>query len=60
MSNKNLVKSAILEKKFSYTKGSCNLNFILRLDNSSELRDFLSCLQEAMRDIDEILEGMKN
>ena len=57
---KTLVKSVVSKKDFSFRKGKCSLNFILRTDNTSELRDFRSCLKEAMNDIDEILKTMKN
>ncbi len=62
MANKKdiLTKSIIGRKDFSYSKKGCNLRFNLRIDNSSELRPFKSCMEEAIKDIDEILEGMKN
>lgn len=58
---KNIIVKTITEKKeFSYKNGVCNLSFTLRVDNSSELKGFRSCLEEAMKNIDEILKGMKN
>ena len=62
MANKDdlLIKSVISKKDFSYQKGECSLGFTLKVDNSSELRDFRFCLEQAIKDIDEILEGMKN
>lgn len=60
-SEKNLlIKSVISRKEFSYSKKGCNLNFNLRIDNSSELKAFKDCMTEAIKDIDEILKGMKN
>ena len=53
-------KSIITRKEFSYSKKGVNLNFTLRVDNSSELKPFKSLLEEAVKDIDEILKGMKN
>ncbi len=54
------IKSIILRKEFSYTQKGVSLKFTLRVDNSSELRAFHSCLAEAKKDIEEILKGMKN
>jgi len=34
--------------------------FNLPIDTSSELTSFKSCLEEAIKDINEILKGMKN
>lgn len=59
--NKNLLtKSIISRKEFSYTKKGCNLNFNLRVDNSEELKAFKECMEIAIKDIDEIMKGMKN
>lgn len=55
-----LEKIIIARKEFSYTQAGVTLKFNLRVDNSSELKNFQSCLAEAQKDIDEILEGMKN
>lgn len=60
MSKNILTKSLVTRKEFSYIKDKVELKFTLRIDNSSELRPFKECLQEAIKDIDEILEGMKN
>ena len=53
-------KSIITRKEFSYSKKGTNLNFNLRVDNSSELKAFKDCMIEAIRDIDELLKGRKN
>lgn len=55
-----LTKTLITRKEFSYSKKGVTLNFTLRVDNSSELKPFKSCLEEATQDINEILKGMKN
>ena len=55
-----LVKTIIARKDFSYEQKGVSLKFNLRVDNSSELKNFRSCLEEAMKDIDEIVKGMKN
>lgn len=60
MSKNILTKSLVTRKEFSYIKDKVELKFTLRIDNSSELRPFKECLQEATKDIDEILEGIKN
>jgi soluble cytochrome b562 len=58
---KSILQKAFIERKeFSYRKDSAQLNFTLRTDNSSELRDFRECLAEAIKDIDEIIKEMKN
>lgn len=54
------VKKIISRKEFSYKNGETNLNFTLQIDNSLELKSFKKCLEEAIRDVDEILKGMKN
>jgi hypothetical protein len=56
----SLTKLIIDRKDFSYIKGPSSLKFNLRIDNSSELKPFKSCLEEAIKDIDEILKGMRN
>lgn len=58
--SKTLIKSLISRKEFTYSKKGVSLNFNLRTDNSSELKAFKDCLLEALKDIDEILKGMKN
>lgn len=58
--NDTLTKSIISRKEFSYSVKGVSLNFTLRLDNSSELKPFQALLQEALKDITGILEGMKN
>ena len=61
MAAKNtLVKTIIARKDFSYTQKGVKLSFNLRVDNSSELKNFRSCLEEAIKDIEVILKGMKN
>lgn len=58
---KDILEKVIVDRKdFSYSKKGVSLKFNLRIDNSSELRPFKSCLEEAIKDIDTILEGMKN
>ncbi len=56
----SLIKSLIRRQEFSYSQKGTNLNFSLRIDNSSELKNFKDCLGEAIKDIDIILKGMKN
>jgi len=56
----DVIKSIIGRKDFSYSKKGVNLKFSLRVDNTSELKPFKSCLEQAIKDIEEILEGMKN
>ena len=55
-----LIKSVISKKEFSYSKKGVSLNFNLRIDDTSELRAFKDCMTQAIKDLEEILEGMKN
>lgn len=56
----SLDKKIVTKKEFSYTKGNCNLGFTLKVDTESELKDFRLCLEEGIKDIDEILKGSEN
>ena len=47
-------------KDFNYSKGICNLKFILRTDIKSELRDFLELLKVAQKDVEKELEQYGN
>lgn len=60
MAKRNLVKTSSIQKQFNYQKGDCSLSFMLSVEDSSELRDYLAILAEATRDIEETLKGMKN
>lgn len=61
MAKKSVLQKFVVERKeFSYQKDTASLKFTLRVDNSSELRDFRDCMIEAIKDIDELLKGMKN
>lgn len=58
---KSLLQKTVIERKeFSYQKDTASLRFTLRVDNSSEIRDFRECMLEAIKDMDETLKGMKN
>ena len=53
MSNKKLLTKAHTENKsFNFSKGSVNLNFVLRTDIKSQLQDFKELLQQAIFDVD--------
>ena len=56
----SLIKLIIDRKDFSYSQKGVSLKFNLRVDNSSELKNFRLCLEEAIKDIDEIVKGMRN
>lgn len=43
------------QKNFSYSKGNCNLNFVLRTDIKQELKDFLELLKVAAKEVEEEL-----
>jgi hypothetical protein len=55
-----LTKTLSTHKDFSYAHKGVSLKFALPIDDSSSLRPFKECLEEAIKDIDLILEGMKN
>lgn len=55
-----MTKSSRIDKNFKYQKNEVTLDFTLRIDNSSQLRDFKECLEAAIVDIDELVSGMKN
>lgn len=48
---KVLIKTLSTKRDFSYSKGGCNLNFTLNIDNSTELNDFADCLEAALYDV---------
>jgi small-conductance mechanosensitive channel len=43
----------ITNKQFSYSKGKVTLNFTLRIDIKSELKDFLELLKVAKKEVEE-------
>jgi len=53
----NVKQNNTINKNFSYSKGKCNLNFILRTDIKSELRDFLELLKVAVAEVEEELKS---
>jgi hypothetical protein len=55
-----LTKTIVDRKDFSYAQKGVSLKFNLQVNTSSELKPFKSCLEEAIKDIEKILEGMKN
>ena len=55
-----IVKNSIQRKDFSYTLNETNLNFSLRVDNTSELRPFLRLLQTAVEEVEEEIKKLKN
>lgn len=46
----------VTNKTFSYSRGKCNLNFTLRTDIKSELKDFLEILKVAQNEVIKELE----
>lgn len=40
-------------KQFSYSKGECKLNFNLRTDIKSQLKDFSELLKVALKEVEE-------
>jgi hypothetical protein len=60
MVKSSLEKKLSTNKNFSYKKGNVELSFTLNTDNTSQLSDFYSCLNEAINDVGIELEGEKN
>lgn len=60
MATKPILKSIIPKKTFNYSSGGINLNFYLRVDNSSEIHIFKRLLEEALKDLDLLLKEIKN
>lgn len=53
---KNIVKKETVDtRQFSYSKNKVNLNFSLRTDVKSELKDFKELLLQAVEDINKEL-----
>lgn len=53
------VQKKITHKQdFSYSKGGCTLSFTLT-EEHKELSDFKECLLEAIKDVDELMKGVK-
>lgn len=48
------------DKKFSYAYGDVSLIFTLNVDNSSELRRYVKCLEKALEDVKATIATMKN
>jgi hypothetical protein len=60
VSKKIIEQSISTIKNFSYKNDSVSLSFSLNVDNSGELRNFLSILTAAKADVEKELEEMKN
>lgn len=61
MSKKEITtKEITTSKQFSYSKKDISLDFNLKVDNSSELRDFRDILTQALKDVNEEIDKMKN
>ncbi len=53
-------KSEVSRKEFGFTKDGVQLNFTLRVDNTSELRPFKECLSAALESVDQEIAKLKN
>ena len=53
-------KSSVTKRDFDYRLNGVTLAFTLRIDNSSELRSFKTCMEQAIVDLDEIIKTLKN
>lgn len=52
----DIVKDFKQTGAFSYVIGNMNLSFTLRTDIPNDLVNFLECLKEAQKDLEELLE----
>lgn len=50
-----VVNTSTASRQFSYSKGDCKLNFGLRTDIKTELKDFLELLKVATKEVEEEL-----
>lgn len=50
-----VIKNHKTPKTFSYLKGECKLEFTLRIDIKTELKDFLELLKVATKEVEEEL-----
>lgn len=57
MANKNILTrdTGLVSRQFNYAKGMCSLNFSLRVDVKSQLKDFKELLAAALKDVQEEL-----
>lgn len=53
--NQQVVSTTKDNRDFSYVKGNVHLNFTLRVDIKSQLRDFLEILKTAAVEVEETL-----
>lgn len=60
MVKKQIEQSISTTKTFVYKNDNVSLTFSLNIDNSSDLRNFLSILIAAKADVEKELEEMKN
>jgi hypothetical protein len=57
---KNIIQKEIADtRSFHYSKNKCNLDFNLRIDVRTELKDFKDLLLRAIEDIEEELKNEK-
>lgn len=48
----SIKKDNSVVKSYKFSKGNINLNFSLRLDTKSELKDFLELLETAIQEVE--------
>lgn len=60
MSKKAMIKTQKTNKTFSYQVDDVSLNFTLNIDNSAELKKFRGICEQAIQDLTEQINLMKN
>jgi len=55
-----IVRTQKTTRRFEYQNEIANLGFTLCVDNSQEPRAFKTLLEQALSDVNELIEGMKN
>jgi len=59
MAQNIIKKDHVQNKTFYYSKGEVNLNFTLRVDIKTQLKDFLEILKVSIKDVEEEIKNIK-
>lgn len=53
-------KTTNISKQFTYAKGDVSFSFSLLIEDDRQPRAFLKCLEEATKDVQELVDELKN
>jgi len=59
MAQNIIKKDHVQNKTFNYSKGEVNLDFTLRVDIKTQLKDFLEILKVSIKDVEEEIKNIK-